>query len=182
MSGLGIQVWTDNDIRCFRNHYVQYGTGNLLLTKDSAYFVYCGFSPQAIIPKYVGFLVRNAGSGTQTAEIGIYTSTQPPRKSALTLTKVEATGSMDSLTSTGMKRNSSAFTTEVDAGSHIWAGFRPSMSGNQPRVLPYGWDGGMGYYQIETSASALTAVASNTPALVSESTINMGPVLQVELD
>ena len=180
MSGLGVQVWNGNDVRVWRNNILSFASGSYLLTSASAYWAYCGYSPQTITPKYIAFLVRTAGAGAQTAELGIYTSTQSPRKAALTMTRVESTGTVDSLTSTGVKRNSSAFTTVVAAGSHIWAAFRPAMATTQPRVLPYVWDGGSGQVQIETSASVLAA--SHTPSLASDTLLNTGPVLQIELD
>lgn len=179
---LGKDVWAANDVRILRSPLVPHATGSLLQTSGTAIFSYMGFCAEAVTPKYVQFLVRTAGAGAQTCEVGIYTSPLAPNRTTQTMTKVEATGTVDSVTSTGLKQNSSAFTTEVAAGSHIWAGFRVAMATTQPRLLPIIWEGGNGLILLEAGASALTATSSNSPSLAGTGDLNLAAELRITLD
>lgn len=180
MNGLGPWIWEANERKWTRGPH-SFTSGSSLLTSGMAYFAYMGFTSSDITIDYVRFLVRTAGAGAQTAEVGVYTSPNSPQGAAQTLTKIAATGTLDSLTSTGVKGNSSALGAAVSGGSHVWAGIRTAMATTQPRVLPYVWDGGLAACLEESGASALTATSSNSPSVVASTDLNTHPVIQVEL-
>jgi len=60
--------------------------------------------------------------------------------SAASLTKLASTGGVDALTSSSVKRNTSAFATDIAAGTHLWAGIRIAMVTTQPTI--FGLDAG----------------------------------------
>lgn len=107
--------------------------GKLLLSSN-CYFVYVGKTVIDMTPKFVEFYVTVVGAGAQTAEVGLFSTPSAPNKAAQTLTKIAATGTISSLTSTGVKRNTNAFSTLVPAGTHLWAGIRTAMATTQPTV------------------------------------------------
>jgi len=133
----------------------------------TAYFVYLGRTTVEFTPKYVEFYVNTAGSGSQTAEVGLFSSTSPPNKGSLSLSKLVSTGSVSSLTSTGVKRNTSAFSTSVPAGTHLWAGIRTAMATNQPALAGLCMDFSQGRVLSTASAGALTGAGPWTGAIIS---------------
>jgi hypothetical protein len=154
-------------------------------TSGTAYFVYLGRTTVAFTPKYVEFYVNTAGSGAQTAEVGLFSSTGPPNKGNLSLTKLVSTGTLNSLTSTGVKRNTSAFSTSVAAGTHLWAGSRTAMATNQPALSGLCMDFSQGRVLSTASAGALTGSGPWTGAIISLGAyLNtaIAPDLRVTLD
>src|SRR2546428_5661404 len=96
--------------------------GTFLLIAGTAYYVYLGRLAKGLTVKFVEFHVTTLGAGAQTAEVGLFSTPSAPNKSAQTLTKIVATGTLDSLTAgTGVKRNTASFAQNVDAGTHLWA-------------------------------------------------------------
>ena len=61
------------------------------------------------------------------------------------LTKVWADGTLDALTSSGIKGNTTANTIPLAADSHVWAGFRSAMASTQPTLHILQRDWGMGF-------------------------------------
>jgi hypothetical protein len=99
------------------------------VASGTGYFIYLGRTTQDITVKYVEFYVSTAGSGAQTAEVALLSSPSAPNKANQTLTKLAATGTVDSLTSTGVKRNTSAF--EHDCFSRdAFVGGNPDSDGD----------------------------------------------------
>lgn len=182
MNGLGAWVWEANERRWSRGPLSYASNTAFLAVSETAYFAYMGFVTTDCTPKYVRFLVRNVGVGAQVAEVGLYSSPLTPQGAAQTLTKLVATGTVDDLTTLGKKGNTSAFSTVVSAGTHLWAGVRFVMATTQPRLLAYVWDGGVGAVVQEFFASALTSVSSHTPAKLADGDLLSCPVLSVELD
>lgn len=142
--------------------------GPFLLANDTAYFVFLGYIPKAITPKYVEFYVSTIGAGAQTAEVGFFSSPTFPNKASQSLTKLVATGTVDSLTATGVKRNTAAFSTLIPAGTYLWVGIRTAMGTTQPTILGLGWDFGEGQILQTASAGVLTGSGPWTGAIIAE--------------
>jgi len=138
----------------------------ITLTSGTAYFVYLGRTVAALTPKYVEFYVNTAGTGAQTAEVGFFSSPAAPNKSAQTLTKLVSTGTVDSLTSGGVKRNTAAFATAITAGTHLWAGIRTAMATTQPAISGLCMDFSQGRVLSATLTGALTGTGPWSGAIV----------------
>ena len=126
----------------------------------TAYFTFLGRASTAFTPQYVRFQVATAGSGAQTAEVGLFSTANPPNRSNQTLTKIVATGTISALTSTGVKNNTAAFATSVAAGTYLWAGVRLAMATTQPACVAVIHDMEQGEVLYATASGALTAGAS----------------------
>ena len=138
----------------------------LTLTSGTAYFVYLGRTVTTLTPKHVEFYVSTAGSGAQTAEAGFFSSPNSPNKGAQTVTKLVSTGTLDSLTTTGVKRNTAAFATSVPAGIHLWAGLRTAMATTQPAIAGLCMDFSQGRILSTVSSGVLTGTGPWTGAIV----------------
>lgn len=133
-------------------------------TSGVAAFVYCGQLVSDFTANYIRFYVSSAGAGTQTAEVGIFSSASEPSGSALLLTKIVATGALSSLTTTGAKSNTSALGQTLTAGTHVWAAFRNAMATTQPAIHRGAGDIALrGYHLQQSAASALTSITTITP-------------------
>lgn len=127
------------------------------LTSGTAYFAFQGTTTRPITPTRVYFQIHvTAGTGAQTAEIGLFSSITPPNKTNLTLSKIVSTGTVDALTSIGLKGNTSAFSTVIPPGTHLWAGLRVAMATTQPRLICVVGDRSLGYVQNVAAAALLT--------------------------
>lgn len=159
---------------------------NLLLTiiSGTAYFVYVGYTAVAITPQFVEFENTTGGTGAQTAECGLFSTPNPPNKSASqSLTKLVATGTLTALTGTGMMRNNAAFATQVAAGTHLWAGVRIAMATTQPVTLSLGGDMSEGFVLSLVGSGALTGAGPFTGSLITLSgTVGVCPDVRVTLD
>lgn len=159
------------------------GTAGFLLISGTAYFVYLGRTKKSITPKYVEFWMSTAGSGAQTAEVGFFSTSGPPNKGALSLAKLVSTGTVDTLTATtGMKRNTSAFATAVNAGTHLWAGIRTAMATTQPTIYGLMGDWGGGQMQAAAGAGVLTGAGPWSGAIITASISAICPDLRGMLD
>lgn len=159
------------------------GCGSTIaLTANTAYFVYMGQVP-ACTPKYVEFQMTAAGSGAQTAEVGLFSTPSAPNKANQSLTKLVATGTVDTLTATlTVKRNTNAFSTAIADGTYLWAGIRTNLASTQPTLRGIELDFGQGYLLTTATAGALTGAGPWTGALTSAATVVNGPTLRVTLD
>jgi hypothetical protein len=154
-----------------------------LLIEDVAYFVYLGRVVVAFTPKHVEFHVSTGGTGAQTAEVGFFSSPAAPNKAAQSLTKLVASGTVDDLTTVGVKRNTAAFATSVAAGTHLWAGIRTAMATNEPTVLGLGGSMGQGGLLTTATSGSLTAAGPWTGALATVAALaHEGPDLRAVLD
>lgn len=139
---------------------------NVATTSDTAYWIYVGRVPRAFTPAYANFSVGSAGSGAQTAEIGFFSTPASPNGANQTVTKIVSTGSISSLTSTGVKRNSSAFTTEIAAGTYLWIGIRTAMATTQPGCNYCSRDWARGTLLATATAGALTNAGPWTGSVI----------------
>jgi hypothetical protein len=111
------------------------GSGQLLSAR--AYAVYLGIFPDDRLIKYVRFqVVTFAGTGAQTAEVALASSPTAPAYAAQTLTILVADGTVDSLLTTGVKKNANGFNSgsgyTVARDTHLWAVVRVAMASTQP--------------------------------------------------
>jgi len=144
---------------------------------DTAYFLFLGRLRRAISAQKVQAVVSTAGSSTQVAEIGLFSSTTGPSGAAKTLTKLVATGTVDALTATGVVGNTTAFNTTIDAGTFLWAGFRSNMAGTEVSLTGVTLDMGQGILLSTTSAAVFTATTTYTASLIAHALTWQGPYL-----
>ena len=159
--------------------------GNLhtfVTISGTAYYVYVGRMVQDVTVKFVEFHITGAGAGTDTKEVGLFSTPSAPNKSGQTLTKIAATGTVDSGTTTGFKRNTAAFNQLVPAGTHLWAALRCALATTQPTCAGLSGDMGGGTYLTTTGGGALTGVTTAAGALVAAGTTTVCPELHVTLD
>jgi hypothetical protein len=157
----------------------------ITLINNTAYFVYLGCTARAFTVKFVEFYVNTSGSGAQSAEVGLFSSPSGPKKSTQSLTKLAATGTVDSLITTGVKRNSASFAFSVPIGTHLWAGIRTAMATTQPALAGLCMDFSQGLVLSTTSAGALTGAGPWTGSIIAlGSYLNtaIAPDLRVTLD
>lgn len=145
------------------------GSGTLLLISDTAYFVYLGRAVAAFTPAYVKAFCGTSGSGAQTAELGLFSSPAPPNAANQSLTKLVATGTITSLTGTGVKQNTTPFATQIAAGTYLWAGMRTAMATTQPTMQALNRDYGRGNLLTTAAAGALTGSGPWTGSIVAAS-------------
>jgi hypothetical protein len=142
----------------------------ITLISNTAYFVYLGCTTKVLTVKFVEFYVNAAGAGTQIAEVGLFSTNDPPKKADQTLFKLTATGTspdiLDSLTTTGLKRNTTAFNSgngyAVPAGRYLWAGIRTAMATTQPALAGLCMDFSQGLVLSAGTAGALTGNGPNS--------------------
>lgn len=145
------------DHRVSNNPFVLRG-GVAATAAAIAYWLYQGFCAELITPAFVN-ASQTTGAGTvTTAEMGFFSTPNPPNHAGQTLTKIVA-GSFTA-TGTGKKRNSSAFTTALTVPTHLWCGIRINTS-----VAPNGsFNGAQGDWQsghmLFQSGSATFAAGS----------------------
>lgn len=159
-------------------------TGSYQAVSDTASFCYVGRTSYPTTPAYAAVLMTNAGSGAQTAEIGLFSSTSAPCKTNLTLMKIWAVAITEDMTTGAPKmvRNPTAQTTLIGTGTHLWAGIRTAMAVAQPRFNGLQREYGYGYVLTTATAGALTASSTFTGALVTAGTSVQAADVRVELD
>lgn len=164
----------------FRSILPAHATAFITLT-GVAYFVYLGRTTSLQTPKFVEFHVSTGGAGAQTAEVGFFSTPAAPNKAAQSLTKIVATGTVDALTSTGVKRNTAAFATVVQPGVHLWAGIRTAMATTQPTILSLCHDMSQGHILSLAASGVLTGAGPFAGGLVAVSTAQVCPNLSGSL-
>jgi hypothetical protein len=112
----------------------------------------------------------------------LFSSPSAPNKAGQSLTKIETTGTVDSLTAVGLKRNTSAFSTQVPAGTHLWAGIRTAMATTQPTILGLINDNNQGHVLSLAAAGVLTGAGPWAGAQIAASATVDVPNLTVTLD
>lgn len=125
-----------------------------------AYFNYLGFFEYSLVWDWILFHVRTAGVGTQTAEVGFFTTPGYPAKAGQTLTCVAANGTLSALTGTGNMSNTVAMGYTNDPGIHLWDGIRTAMSVTQPTMIATGDDLGAGTLLLTSAGASAFAVAN----------------------
>jgi len=164
----------------------------ITLINNTAYFVYLGCTTRPLRVKFVEFYVNTNGSGSQTAEVGLFATSNPPDKTnqgTNGIVKLTADGTLSSLTTTGLKRNTTAFNSGngfvVGAGTPLWAGIRTAMATTQPALGGLCMDYSQGLVLSTASAGALTGAGPWTGSIISiGSYLNtaIAPDLRVTLD
>ncbi len=164
----------------------------ITLVSNTAYFVYLGCTTKSLTAKFIEFYVNSAGSGGQTAEVGLFRTVAPPNKTnqgTNGIVKLTTDDSLTILTTTGLKRNTTAFNSGngyvVPAGTHLWAGIRTAMATTQPALAGLCMDYSQGMVLSTASAGALTGAGPWTGALIALGTyLNtaIAPDLRVTLD
>lgn len=168
--------------RVFRSRLSRVVPTNFLTISGTAYFVYVGKVEEWTRFAHVELHCTVAGAGTQTAELGLYSSPLAPNKAGQTLSRLAASGTLDSLTSTGVKRNTASFALDVAPGTHLWAAARFAMATTQPNVVGLTNDRSQGHVLTTTGGGALTGVLSPAGGLVALSTALVAPDLHVTRD
>lgn len=158
------------------------GNAGFLLISGTAYFVYLGRTKKAFTPKYVEFHVSTIGAGSQVAEVGFFSTPAAPNKAAQSVSLLVSTGTVDALTSTGVKRNTTAFATSIPAGTHLWAGIRTAMVTTQPTIWGIGVDMAQGMILALAGASVLTGAGPWAGAIIAASTAMVCPDLRGLMD
>lgn len=177
---LGSHQSSHNDHNIYMSPLSPGSAGFLLLT-GIAYFVFLGKTPATFTPKFVEFYVGTIGAGTQTAEVGLFSSPAAPNKANQSLAKIVSTGTVDALTSTGVKRNTSAFATSVPVGTFLWAGIRTAMVTTQPNISGIGFDMAQGQILSTVAAGVLTGVGPWTGAIITATNAVQCPDLRMSL-
>jgi hypothetical protein len=155
--------------------------GTFVGATGTAYFVYVGRMVRDVTVKFVEFHVTTVGAGGQTAEVGLFSTANPPNKSAQTLTKIAANGTLDSLTTTGMKRSTVALNQVVPANTHLWLALRTAMVTTQPTCVGLAGDMSEGHV-LTAAVAALTGIASAAGVIPTLGTGTIAPDLRGTLD
>ena len=149
----------------------------------TAYWVYVGRTVEQITINGISLHVATAGAGAQTAEMALASTPTAPSRLGQTLTKLGASSSMSSLTTTGTKRPLSAFGVVVPAETHLWVGFRQAMATTQAVPYAIGNDLGQGNV-LQTAAAGVLTAAGPWVGVIPTSTVGAGqaPLLIATLD
>ena len=158
--------------RSWESESLQRG-GNFTMIAASAYFIYLRQVSRANTPAYIRGQMVTAGSVTQdNAEVGFFTTSNPPNAGNQTLTPIGSAfkTTLDDLTAAGplVRGNSVAMAVALTVGQHLWAGIRVSMSAVQPIFIGAVGDGLRGNLLVKTSAAAFdgtTTYAGVVPAI-----------------
>lgn len=173
-------VSADRHVRIFRP--MLSGHNRTSTTDNMAYWCYVGRVRQDVTIDYVEFLVMTAGAGSQTAEVGLFSTPSAPNKAGQTMTKIVATGTVDSLTVGGVKRNTSAFSQAVARGTHLWCGLRINMATTQPQVAMLTGDLSEGAILILSAAAVFTSVSTQAGVIKTDNGAGLAPRLHATMD
>lgn len=160
------------------------GTHTFVMISGTAYYVYVGRVTQDITVKFVECVMTSNAAGTVVVENGLFSTPSAPNKSAQTLTKIVATGTLDSMTAGATKvvRNTSSFAQAVAKGTHLWAAMRTAFGTTQPTLGGLGSDFAQGTILTTTGGGALTSLSTASGTLPTVGTAMNAPDLRVTLD
>jgi hypothetical protein len=152
---------------------------NFVLVSGTAYYVYIGQAVRNVTVKFVEGTLTVVAAGTVAVELGLFSTTNPPNKSAQTLTKLVATGTVDTLTAGAVKtfRNTATFDQLVTAGTHLWGAMRAAFGTTQPTCVGLAGDGGRGAILTTTGGGALTGLGSAAGTIPAVGTATIAPDL-----
>lgn len=145
-----------------------------------AYFVFLGTTQRKLTAKKVKFWVSTGGASTQAGEVGLFSSPASSNGAAQTLTCLVKDATLDDLTGTGVKGNTADFTgagATVDAGTHLWAGYRVDMASTEPTVFGLTYDLSAGRILSLAAQSAFVAGSTYAGGLVTASVAWQAPSL-----
>lgn len=147
---------------------------SFVITSDTAYFIYLGKALGAVTIPYVQFVVAVAAGAATPGEVGLFTTPLAGGNGNQTLTKVEATGTITALNSTGEKRNTSAFTTAFANEAHCWLGMRAATSAPLPNCRSVIGRAGRPLILTTATAGALTSSSTFAGVVPAFSTGSVG--------
>jgi hypothetical protein len=151
-------------------------------TSGTAYFVYMGRLTRNVVLNYVElYIPSTAGSGAQTAEIGVFSTPLAQSGVAQSMSKIVSTGTVDSLTTTGVKRNTADFNTAALAGTQVWCGFREAMATTRPQPFGLAFDYAQGRVQTLAASGVLTGAGPFAPSIPAASTAWLAPDLRLKV-
>jgi hypothetical protein len=177
------QAYMDPEDRVLMTRLDRVAPGTFVTITGTAYYVYVGKTVRPLTAAFVEAHMTVAGSGAQTAEMGLFSTPLAPNKAGQTLTKIVATGTVDTLTATvAVKRNTASFATAIPVGTHLWAGIRTALATTQPTFTGLTGDHSQGHILTTTGQGVLTGLTTTAGGLVTLGTATVCPELRVTLD
>jgi len=157
--------------------------GNFAVVSAVAYAVYLGRTTVARVWQYIEFELRTIASGSQTAELGLFSTPNPPSKAGQTLTELESTALVDTMIAgpARMIRNTVAFVGTLPASTHLWAVFRCVMGSTQPVTGGHAGDMGQGWILTATPGS-INGIGSYAGSVPSFTVSSVSPALRITAD
>lgn len=153
--------------------------GSMFLESGYGYFVYIGQFLEAIMLNYINIHVSTAGAGSQTAEVGLFSTPLEPNRTGQTLTRLAATSGMTAMTAAGYHRNSTPLAYTPTVGVPVWAAIRTVMGTTRVLVRGLSFEMGQGAAFIKSAVGDLTSVSPVACTVQGHSTSSVGPDLWV---
>jgi hypothetical protein len=183
-----LSLGVDHYQRCLSSPFNSFV--NAVTTNNQAYFVFLDRTPEEKLIKNVNFTIGTSGRGTQTAEVGLFSTSLPPCKSGLVFTKLTFSDAVTNMEGGSPKlcQNITGFVNTsgylVASGIYLWAGYRVSMVTTQPNVRQISAvDNGRGYVQIQASAPRFSGnIAGWSGTIQAASVTTLGPYLSANMD
>lgn len=152
------------------------------------YWTYIGYTQKTLVVDYVKTVATAAGTGAQTAEIGLASTDAAPAGDAKTLTVLYANGTLDTFvtgtyTNGLVKGNTTAAGFTVSPCVHLWACARFALASSQPALIGVSLDISRGYVLATVTQAALAAGQSRTGALITQgiAATAIAPFLQIQV-
>lgn len=142
------------------------GSGTLLCVEDTAYWIFLGCLAKPCVIPYLKLHCSTAGAGGQVVELAVAHTPLAPNGSNQVVTVLDVTGTVTSLTSTGVKKNTTAFTAvapQWPAG--IWGGIRTNMATTEPTFNAFNRDFARGNL-LTTATAGVLAVGTYTGTVI----------------
>lgn len=151
---------------------------NITVASATAYAVYVGYVIKPITAQFVRYNIVTDGTGTATAEVGLYTSVTGPDAASKLLTKVISNGSGFGV---GIRTNLANFNTVIPSGTHLWAAVRTSYVTTQPAISSVFQDLSRGYILSGAMAGFMIGNVSFTGNIIAGVAANQCPHLSVTI-
>lgn len=152
---------------------------SLRLTSGTAYWVYAGQAGEDLLLSRVMAYINTGGAGTQTGELGIFSTPKAPCCLGQTLTRVCSTAVIDDMnTSSQMSQNTNSFAQRVPRGTHLWAGVRTAFSSTQPTFSAFITDYGTGTCLVLAGAGAFSSNSSYAGGMLAAA-VTQHPFMQI---
>ena len=168
----------DDGPRTLHSHLT--AIGNITCASGRAYFVYLGYCRRPVtLARIVTFVAVVADSGTQTAEVGYFSTPSAPNRASQVLTKIAATAALGL---TSLKTQTTALSAVIPAGTHLWVAYRGALATTQPTFRGLGYDFLDGSCLTTSGATALTSGTTYTGTVPTDSTSATCPDLRAARD
>ena len=148
----------------------------------TGYFTYLGVVPDDLTYAQLRLYVTAIGVGVQTCEFGFFSTPLAPNRAGQTLTKIVASGSVDSMLSTGLKTNSTPFAVAEAAGAHLWGSARFSFTLGLPTVSAVANDMAQGCVLLAVACGALTGLTTVAGTVPAASLLGLSPDFLATVD